>query len=130
MRNGSAISNYKSLFSPLSRLFTYQLLGGGYVGKLVYRNEEFIVTESRRGHVIINTNGIFSDNHGHVKKLSTCEMLIKLIHKEVVPDSDYLRKTALRISLNQKYKEKILNKIAKDGNRQYYFNPSKGMVRK
>lgn len=98
------------------------------MAKLVYRHNEYIVLQGKRGHTIINTKGNKS-NHGHIKYLDTCEMLLKLMDKEKVPDSSYLRGTVLRISLNDKYKDKVLNKIDKDKSRQYYFNPQKGIVR-
>lgn len=96
------------------------------MAKLVYRHNEYIVLQSKRGHTIINTKGN-REHHGHIKYLDTCEMLLKLMDKEIVPDSSYLRGTVLRISLNDKYKEKVLNKIDKDKSRQYYFNPNKGV---
>lgn len=98
------------------------------MAKLVYRHNEYIVLEGRRGHTIINTKGNKS-NHGHIKYLDTCEMLLKLMDKEIVPDSSYLRQTVLRICRDEKYKQAIRHKIEKDKNRQYYFNPQKGGIR-
>ena len=96
------------------------------MAKLVYRHKEYIVLEGRRGHTIINTKGN-KDNHGHIKYLDTCEMLLNLMYKKVVPDSSYLRGTVLRISLDDKYKQKVNNRIAKDKSRQFYYNPQKGV---
>ena len=83
----------------------------------------------RSGHVLINSLGKY-ENHGHIKKLKTCKMLIELMEKEIVPDSDYLRESVLRISLNEKYKEKVRNKIKKDKNKIWYHNPNKGVRRR
>lgn len=99
------------------------------MGRIAYTHNEYLVIESKRGHTIINMNGTFSDNHGHVKKLGTAKLLIGLIKKEIVPDSSYLRETAKRISLNSRYIEKINIKINNDKNKQQYFNPNKGLKR-
>lgn len=101
------------------------------IGKVVYRYKEYIVIEDdyRAGeHIIINTNGRY-ENHGHVKFLGTCKKLLGLIERNIVPDSTYLRETALRISLDKDYKSKVRSKIEKDKQRQRYFNPQKGVRR-
>lgn len=101
------------------------------MGKLVHRHKEFIVIEDdyRPGwHIIINTLGKY-ENHGHVKFLGTCKKLLRLMDKGTVPDSPYLRDTALRVSLDEKYKAKVLHKIEKDKNKQKYFNSQKGVVK-
>ncbi|MDR7856106.1 hypothetical protein [Tissierella sp.] len=98
------------------------------MGKLVYRFNEYIVIEDdhRKGHIIINTKGKY-ENHGHVRYLNSCKNLLKLMKRQVVPDSPYLRGTVLRISLDEKYIAKVKNKIDKDKNKQQYFNPQKGV---
>lgn len=98
------------------------------MGKLVYTYKEFIVIEDdyRDGHIIINTLGKYK-SHGHVKYLGTCKNLLKMMDRQIVPDSDYLRGTVLRISLDEKYIEKVKHKIEKDKNKQQYFNPQKGV---
>lgn len=96
----------------------------------MYRHNEYIVIEDdhRQGHIIINTKGKYS-NHGHVKYLNSCKKLLRLMDKGQVPDSDYLRETVLRISLDTKYRDRVRNKIEKDKNKQLYFNPNKGVRR-
>lgn len=47
--------------------------------------------------------------------------------KRIVPDSSYLRETVLRISMNKKYKDKVLRKIQKDQDKQKYINVNKGI---
>lgn len=101
------------------------------MGKLVYTYKEFIVIEDdyRPGwHIIINTLGKY-EHHGHVKFLGTCKKFLKLMDKGIVPDSPYLRGTALRVSLNEKYKSKVLHKIEKDKNKPHYINVNKGVKR-
>lgn len=47
--------------------------------------------------------------------------------KKIVPDSSYLRETVLRVSLDNKYKDKVKHKIKKDKDRQVYINVNKGV---
>lgn len=98
------------------------------MGRLVYRHNEFIVIEDdyRPGHIIINTLGSYR-NHGHVKHLGTCKKLLKLMDKKIVPDSEYLRETVLRISLDEDYKAKVLHKMEKDKQKPKYVNVNKGV---
>lgn len=128
--NSSTYIAKKSLLSPFRLFFFYYLIYGvDSMGKLVYQFKEYIIIEDdhrRKGHIIINTLGKY-ENHGHIKHLGTCKKLLNLMDKNIVPDSDYLRGTALRISLDTKYIAKVKNKIEKDSNRQYYFNPNKGL---
>lgn len=97
------------------------------MGKIVYHKGNYIITEehSKRGYIVINTEGTYL-SHAHIKKLSTCKMLISLIEKEVVPDSAFLRVSALRLSTSEKYTEKIYRKIEKQKDKQQYFNVNKG----
>ena len=101
------------------------------MGKIVYHKNNYIITEehSKRGYIVINTEGTYS-HHAHIKKLSTCKMLINLLEKEIVPNSAFLRVSALRLSTNDKYTEKIYRKIEKDSDRQFYRNINKGATRK
>lgn len=101
------------------------------MGRLVYRHKEYIVIEDdyRTGeHIIINTKGDY-ENHGHVKYLNTCKRLIHWIGKDIVPNSSYLRESALRLSLDKKYKAKIRHKIEKDKQKPKYVNINKGVRR-
>lgn len=101
------------------------------MGRLVYRYKEFIVIEDdyRAGeHIIINTKGVY-ENHGHVKYLNTCKRLIYWMEHRIVPNSSYLRESALRLSLDKKYKDKIRHKIEKDKQKPKYININKGVRR-
>lgn len=77
-------------------------------------------------YTIANINGN-QENHCHVNKQSTAELLCKLITRKEVPKSSYLRESAKRVTLDEKYKEKIEIKEEKDRNKQYYYNPQKGV---
>lgn len=98
------------------------------IGQTVYQFKEYKVIDSNRGHIIINTKGEY-DNHAHVKRLTTCKKVLNMIERHIVPDSTYLRGTALRLSLDEKYIDKINIKIEKDKQKQGYININKGIGR-
>jgi len=86
------------------------------MGRLVHRHKEFIVIEDDYNygkHIVINTKGQYAC-HAHVHSLKTCKKLLILMDKKTVPFSSYLRGSALRLSLDYKYQDKILWKIEKD----------------
>lgn len=97
------------------------------MGKILHRHNEYLVIEEKnKGVILINTTGTYC-NHGHLRTLSTAKMMINLLEKKTVPKSDYLKETALRISLDEKYKNEILLKIEKNKNKQQYYNVNKGV---
>lgn len=89
--------------------------------------DEFkIIKNGNRDYVVKNIKGEY-ENHGHVKRYETAKLLIRLINKKIVPKSLYLQNAALRLTTDEKYKEKLLNKQAKNKNKQQYFNVNKGI---
>ena len=76
--------------------------------------------------MVINTKGSY-EHHTHLKNYHTCELLIKLVCKKVVPNTPYMRSSAKRISRDKKYIQKIDNKIRKDSNKTKYININKGI---
>ena len=73
---------------------------------------------------VINLKGEH-ENHAHVKKKSTAELLVKLIKRKQVPKSKYLRESAKRITIDKKYIQKIEIKEEKDRNKLNYINNRK-----
>ena len=73
---------------------------------------------------VINLKGEH-ENHAHVKKKSTAELLVKLIKRKQVPKSKYLRESAKRITIDEKYIQKIEIKEEKDRNKLNYINNRK-----
>lgn len=96
------------------------------MANVVYTDGDFVVRECEKGFVLINMNGEYK-NHGHIKSLKTAKMLIRLMRNKTVPNSDYLRGTVLRVSLDSDYKNKVLHKIEKDKNKPYFININKGI---
>lgn len=93
---------------------------------LVYSDDNYKIIKSYRDYTLVNLKGE-ENNHAHVQKSDTCFLLIKLIKKQIVPKSKYLQDAALRLTTDDKYREKILNKQAKNKNKQQYFNVNKGI---
>ena len=94
--------------------------------KCCYCDTEYKIIHNNRNYVLINLKGV-QENHGHLKKLNTCHMLIRLMRKGTVPKSKYLQDAVLRISTDEKYKELVLLKQAKDKDKQFYRNINKGI---
>lgn len=86
--------------------------------------DNFKIIQDSRGYVLINTEGEYK-NHAHVKKRSTCELLIRLIKRKIVPKSRYLRGSCKRLTLDTDYIDKIERKQAKDSQKPAYFNTKK-----
>lgn len=94
---------------------------------IVYKDKNYTVKENRDGYILCNNHGNYK-NHGHLKKFNTCMLLIRLMDKNIVPDSSYLRESVLRISTDKKYIQKVQVKMNKSTKR--YININKGIVRK
>ena len=96
------------------------------MAKVVYCSRDYKVLKCHKDYVLVNLKGEY-ENHGHFEKEKTCMSLIKWMRKGTVPKKPYLRQSVLIISTDEKYKEKVRVKIEKDAQRQYYFNPNKGV---
>lgn len=101
------------------------------MGKIILHKGNFIITEesSKRGYVVINMAGRY-ENHGHVSNFKAAKTIIDLVERKIVPYSNYLRHTALRLTLDDNYKADIYRKIEKDRDKQSYRNINKGLVKK
>lgn len=93
----------------------------------VYRDSKYTVKKNRFDFILCNNVGEY-ENHGHFKKFSTCMLLIRLMENNIVPDSNYLRQAVMRISVDDKYLEKVQIKMNKP--KKKYININKGIVRK
>lgn len=71
------------------------------------RESDFRIFQYKGEYVLYNIKGGES-NHTHLGNYGVCKMLIKLICKEEIPRSDYLKESARRISRNDKYRKNIL----------------------
>lgn len=89
---------------------------------------DFKILTTSRGYVVKNINGSY-DNHGHFRKLGTCYKIIKMVQRKQVPNSKYLRESAIRLSLDTRYTDRVKRKIAKDRDKPRYYNSQKGVRR-
>lgn len=89
---------------------------------------DYKILKASRSYIVKNVKGGY-DNHGHFKQLKTCYLIIKLMQKRQVPRSKYLRESAIRISIDINYVNKVKRKIEKDRNKQRYCNSQKGVRR-
>lgn len=65
--------------------------------RVVYIDVPYIVKASTDGFIIYNNIGGFKNYHTHIKGLKTCKNLIRDIKRNKVPDSHYLRVSAIRL---------------------------------
>lgn len=93
----------------------------------VYSDKKYTIKKNRDGFILCNNLGDYK-NHGHFKKFNTCMLLIRLMENYIVPDSSYLRESVLRISVDDKYIQKV--KVEIDKGRKKYINVNKGIKRK
>lgn len=89
-------------------------------------DDKLTIKQDCRGYVVINENGEYK-NHAHFEKYNTCKLLIRLINRKIVPRSEYLRGSVLRLTIDQSYIEKVMIKQAKDKEKLAYFNVNKGI---
>lgn len=92
-----------------------------------YSDTKYTVKKNQYDFILRNNLGEY-ENHGHFKKFSTCMLLIRLMENDIVPESNYLRKAVLRISIDDKYLEKVQIKMNKQ--KKKYININKGIIRK
>jgi len=75
---------------------------------------------------ISNLNGEH-ENHCHIDNKKSAELFKKQVERKIVPRGIYFRSCALRVTIDENYKEKILIKAAKDKQKQLYRNINKGV---
>lgn len=88
--------------------------------------DKFNIIDCGTYFTITNINGSYS-NHCHVDTKDTAEMLVRLMRKKRVPRSHYLRQSAMRVTLDNKYKIEIELKIMKDRDKIRYYNVNRGV---
>ena len=75
--------------------------------RVIYIEAEYrIIKITEHSYVVANTYGGHG-MHAHIAKRSTAQKLIKLVRSKTVPRSDYLKTSALRISMDKRYKQQI-----------------------
>ena len=93
------------------------------------KKSDFVIVPYRNEYVLSNSKGS-EDQHTHIRRGGTCKLLIKLVCNKIVPNSGYLRTSAMRITRDEKYRRAIQRKIEKDADKQKYYNVQKGRRRR
>lgn len=96
-------------------------------GQIVYQRGDYIVKEIRKGFYLYNRKRINPDEHTHIKSLKTCEDLIDMIYRRRVPESDYLRKSIIRICKDEKLVADVIRIIEKDKQKPKFIRINKGV---
>jgi hypothetical protein len=94
-------------------------------------NNIYKILRFKRYYLIANTQGSYS-NHTHIKVRSrtgekeykVCKTLVGLIENKRIPKSNYLLQSAIRLTLDEEYKEQLLE--VQQRRKQRYFNVNKG----
>ena len=94
----------------------------------------FKVVRYKRYYLVANTDGEYS-NHTHIpvrsrtgeREYNVCKHLIFLIENKRIPRSSYLLSSAIRLTLDEEYKNQLLE--VQDRRKQKYINVNKGGVR-
>lgn len=98
------------------------------MAQYIDRLDNYKIQKGSRDYIVSNLNGKY-EHHGHFQKLSTCYVIIRLMNDKKVPNSNYLIEAAKRITTDPKYLEALIIKQDKNKQKQYYFNPNKGVVK-
>ena len=96
------------------------------MAKVVDRIGDFKILEIRRGYLVKNLKGEY-ENHGHFDKLKGCYKIINLIERRQVPKKDYFIEAAIRLTLDDKYKQSLIIKQEKRKDKQYCYRPQKSV---
>ena len=89
--------------------------------------DELYLIDCGRYITIVNANGEHK-HHAHInrgnrkKRYRSANTLMRLVRNKTVPKSKYFRTSALRLTLDEKYKEEIKIKMEKDKQKPKYTN--------
>jgi hypothetical protein len=77
---------------------------------------KFSIIKKHGSYIVRRTDGEYNQ-HAHINKYSTCKLLIKLIHTNKLPTSEYLQGSCRRLLTDEEYarlkskkKQKYVNK--------------------
>lgn len=98
--------------------------------RIVYERGDYIVKKIRKGYYLYNRKRLSPDEHTHIKTKKTCKDLIDMIYREKVPDSNYLKRSVLRICKNEKLLQAVRHKVEKDKQKPKFVRVCKGVVKR
>lgn len=96
------------------------------IGKVIYCDKDFKIINTRNEFILVNRNGEYH-NHCHLKKESTCYLLMKIVKRRQLPRSTFLLEleAARRLTVDEAYLHEIELKQKKK--KQKYVNSQKGV---
>lgn len=97
--------------------------------RIVYQRGDYIVKEISKGYYLYNRKRLSADEHTHIKTQKTCEDLIDMIYRSKIPDSNYLRRSVLRICRDKKFLRMVEHKMEKDRQKPKFVRINKGVIR-
>lgn len=100
--------------------------------RIVHQEGDFIVKKIRAGYYVYNRKRRSKDEHTHIATKDGYMDLLKFIRERKVPNSSYLRESALRICQFKKYKkylDAIEHKIEKDAQKPKFIRVNRGAVK-
>jgi hypothetical protein len=74
------------------------------------------------GFTVRNLKGEYC-NHVHLGTLAECESVIRWVENKVIPKKAFFRESCRRLATDRKYIQRLENHKNKD----YYYNPNKGV---
>lgn len=89
-------------------------------------NDDLYIKDCGSYFTISNLNGEH-ENHCHIDNKKSAELFKKQVERKIVPRGSYFRSCALRVTIQEDYKLKIQNKIAKDVDRQFFYRVNRGL---
>lgn len=91
------------------------------MGKELYVINEFQVLKLKKGYMVRNLEGNYN-KHTHLPKEQTCKLVIELVQKQAIPKKEYLIKSCIKITNDEKYIKSLnaaLNKRHKKRTNHY-----------
>lgn len=96
------------------------------MGRVIYQYKDYAVRMTEKDYKIYWQHD--EDNyHGHMKKLDACIRVIDMIDKGKIPEQQYWRECARRVSKPGPYKDLLERKAIRDRDRPRYINSNKGV---
>lgn len=89
-------------------------------------NDDLYIKDCGSYFTVSNLNADYK-HHCHIDNKKSAELFKKQVERKIVPRGKYFRSCALRVTIDDSYRDKILIKIDKDKQKQKYYNSSKGV---
>lgn len=107
-------------------------INGKLYTNVIYIDEEFIIqfiknprrtNKYNNRYRVVNTKGS-EENHTHLNNLGVCKKCIKFVKENKLPltAKKYVIMSCYRLSIDEKYKGKVMNLYNRKKNKQTYYN--------